>query len=282
MTVYFNDKYLPKSEVAVSADDRGFVFGDGAYEVARFYSGQLFEMEGHLVRINRSLSELRIVTDRVKELREISENLIAKNNLQNEDGIVYLQITRGAAKRAHSFPPENTPVTIFGSASAYPRNTEKLENGVKAVMIPDIRWSRCDIKSLNLLPNVLANQTAKENGCDESILVRDGMVTEGSHSNLHAVFGDTVMTYPRCNYILAGITRDTVINICREQGIRFVEEPVASDRFLQADEVFMSGTTVEVTPIVQIDDHTIGNGTPGPITRKVQSAFEKLITKTAE
>ncbi|MBU2510159.1 D-amino-acid transaminase [bacterium] len=277
MIVYYNDRYLSKDEVSISPDDRGFVFGDGVYEVIYYYPRQLFEMDSHLTRLTRSLTELRINYGDVSNLKSVAKNLIEKNNLQDNHATVYLQITRGVAKRAHAFPPKATPVTVYGSASPFHRDEQKLHNGIKIILLPDIRWSRCDIKSVCLLPNALGNQQAKEAQVGEAIFVRDGMITEGTHTNAFAVFGNTVYTYPKSNYILAGITRKVVFDICRQDRIEIIEEPVSQERFRFADEVFISGTTAEITPVIQVDNHTIGNGNPGPVTRSLQKAFEKII-----
>lgn len=279
MISYFNNRFLPKDEIKISPDDRGFLFGDGVYEVIRSYSGKLFHIDAHLRRLERSLSELRIIGVDVANLRDIAEKLLERNDLRAGDATVYIQITRGVAPRKHSFPDGETAHTIYLSASPLQPARQEMENGVKVILLPDIRWARCDIKSIALLPNVLANQQAKEKGAGEAVFVRDGAVTEGSHSNFCAVFDGELVTFPKSNYILSGITREVVLNLCRELNIPIREFPVFERDLPRADEIMLLGTTTEITPVVQVDDWRVGDGKPGPVTRKLQKAFRQLARK---
>lgn len=276
MTVFLNGRFLPKTEARISPDDRGFLFADGVYEVIRVYHGRLFEMEAHLERLERSLRELRIHGAEEVDFAGIAESLIERNNLGASDAIVYLQVTRGAAPRKHAFPSADVPPTVYGYASAYDIPFQQLEQGVKAILAPDIRWARCDIKTVSLLPNVLANQQAKEAGALEAVLVRDGAVTEGSHSNFAAVIEGVFVTTPLSNYILGGITRGVVLKLCRKLGIPVREFPILEHELARADEMMLLGTTTEVLPVVQLGENPVGEGQPGPVTRRLQQAFREL------
>jgi D-alanine transaminase len=277
MIVYFNGQFLPKEDVKVSPDDRAFLFADGAYEAILSYAGVMFRPEDHFRRMARSLGELRIEAPEPATLREISQALLERNALTEGDAMVYLQVTRGAAPRKHAFPPEGTPPTLYAFATPFQVPHQKLEQGIKVIMIPDIRWARCDIKSLALLPNVLANQRAKESGAGEAVFVRDGVVTEGSHTNFCAVFDGTLFTHPRTHLILPGITRAVVLELCRDLGVPYEEAPIFEHKLQDADELMVVGTTSEVMPVVQVDEWTVGDGEPGPITRQLQHAYRSLV-----
>jgi len=278
MLVYFNTQYIPKEDVKISPDDRGFLFADGVYEVIRAYKGYMFRIDLHLERLARGLQELRIEGLDMESLAEISETLIQRNKL-NEDATVYIQITRGAAPRKHTFPKTATPPTIYLSASSVHPPLEAWEEGAKAILTPDIRWTRCDIKSVSLLPNILASQEAVEAGAEEAIFVRNGAITEGSHTNVCAVFDGQLLTHPKNNYILPGVTREVVLPLCSELDIPIKETPIQETELPKADEVMLLGTTTEVMPIVQVNDWQVADGKPGPITRKLQQAFRQLTVR---
>ncbi len=277
MLAYLNGQFLPKEDIKLSPDDRGFLFADGVYEVVRSYRGRLFQLEGHLARLRRSLHEMQIEGIDVEELGAVAQELLQRNDLRTEDGTVYMQITRGVAPRKHAFPPKSTLPTVYLAASAFNVPTEKLANGVTTVLVPDIRWARCDIKSVALTPNVLANEQAHAQGAEEAIFVRDGVITEGSHSNFGAVFNGELVTHPKTNYILAGITREIVLELCETSGIPFREFPIFEKDLARAEEAMLFGTTTEVMPVVRIDDQLVGNGSPGPLTRRLQRLFSELI-----
>ena len=278
MIAYFNGQFLPKEEIKVSPDDRGFLFADGVYEVIRAYGGKPFRMEEHLKRLARSLKEIRIDFPGVAKLAAVGEKLIALNHLGGgEYATIYIQITRGAASRKHTFPDEPVPPTVYVAASPGISQRAKIEKGVKIILVPDIRWSRCDIKSVSLLPNVLANQQAKENGAEEAVFVRDGMITEGSHTNFFMVFEGQVWTHPLNAHILPGITRDVVQEFCRGFKIPFREEAVLEKNLPKAEEMFLSGTSMEVTPVVQVDDWRVREGFAGPVTARLREAYKKML-----
>jgi D-alanine transaminase len=281
MIAYFNGQFLPKEEIRISPDDRGFLFADGVYEVIRAYGGKPFKMAEHLQRLARSLREIRIDYPALPELAAIGEKLIAANQLAaGEYATLYIQITRGApASRKHPFPDEPVPPTVYVAASPGISQKAKIEKGVKIILTPDIRWTRCDIKSISLLPNVLANQQAKENDAEEAVFVRDGVITEGSHTNFFMIFGGRVLTHPLNGHILPGITRDIIIDLCRQLKIPFQEKLVLGKDLPKAEELFISGTSMEVTPVIQVDDWKVGGGVPGPLSRKLQAAYRKMLAE---
>jgi D-alanine transaminase len=190
---------------------------------------------------------------------------------------IYIQVTRGAAPRKHTFPEEKVQPTVYMSASPGFSQKEKIDKGVKIVLVPDIRWHRCDIKSISLLPNVMANQQAKERGAEEAVFVRDGVLTEGSHTNFFTIFDGKVVTHPLNNHILPGITRDIIIDLCRQLKIPFRDEFVLEKDLPKAAEMFISGTSMEVTPIIQVNEWVVGKGVPGPISRKLRAAYRKML-----
>ena len=274
MQVYLNGRYLDHGDAMIPVDDRGFLFADGIYEVIRVYNGTPFLAEPHLQRLHNGLAALRISTVGSEDIPAIMRRLIELNNVT--DGTIYLQITRGVAPRKHAFPSPDVPPTVYGFAKPFAKYPEEyFSRGVAAVTVPDTRWSRCDIKSIALLPNVLANQHAYANNAFEALFIRDGVLIEGSHSNLFAVIDGTLMTYPASNYILAGITRAFVIELARELKIPVAEAPILWDRMADIQEMFLSGTTTEVMPVTTVDGQKVGSGAPGPITRKLQEAFAK-------
>jgi D-alanine transaminase len=276
MTVYFNGAFKDKEDVSISPDDRGFVFGDGVYEVLQADQGQFLRKDAHFRRLRRSLREIRLDGVDLEALRGAVDQLLPRNDLQDRRAKVYLQITRGAAPRQHAFPPPSTEPTVYARAEALERPTQKWEQGVKIILRPDQRWARCDIKSLNYLPNVLANQAAMEADAYEAVMVREGLVTEGSHSSVLAVFDGTVVTHPLTNHILPSITRNAVLSLCDDLGIPVEETPVPRADLAEADELMLLGTTTGVMPVVQVEDWAVGDGTPGALTRRLQAAFQEF------
>lgn len=267
---------MAKDKVRVSPDDRGFLFADGVYEVIRSYGGRLFKASSHLERLRRSLGEVRIETAVMGDLERIAGELIERNDLGNGDAVVYIQITRGAAPRGHAFPDRPTPPTLYVTAYAFEPPLEKLAKGIKIILVPDTRWARCDIKSVALLPNVLAYQQAEENGADEAVFVRDGVVTEGSHTSVCALFDGRLRTHPSSNRILSSVTRGVVLDLCRAHGIPVEENAILEKDLFHADEIMILGTTPEVMPVVAVDDRVIGDGRPGPVTGQLQEKFREL------
>jgi len=276
-TVYLNGKYIPREEAVISPDDRGFLFGDSVYEVVRWYGGYFFDMEGHMNRLRRSLNETRILWNDVDSLPEIAGKLINENNLGDGCSIVYIQITRGAAPRNHAFPDPPVTPTVYLSVRRQSIDTLLWERGIAIAPVTDPRWNRCDIKSTALLANILPYQEAHDNGFAEVCFIRDGFVTEGAHSNIFFVRGDTVFTHPESNRILSGITRKNVISIAAETGMRLVEEAQSADMIPYMNEAFITNTSGEVVPVIRIGDQIIGNGTPGEITMKLHRLFRERV-----
>ena len=272
--VFLNGDYLPADEARISVNDRGFLFSDGIYEVTPAYRGRFFLMDRHRDRLLKGLCELRIDAD-VAGLEAVHRELLDRNGLGDADvSIVYLQITRGVAPRTHAFPPTPARPTVYAFAKAYHRpSRERWSAGFRAVTVPDRRWARVDIKTVSLLGNVLAQQAAVDAGVDDAILVRDGVALEGAHSNLFAVFGDTLVTHPLSNVVLPGITRGFVLELARELGIPVLERPLQAEELGRADEAFFTGTTTEVKPCVEIDGRPVGAGVPGDVTTRLSEAF---------
>ena len=274
-TAYFNGKFIPKNEINISPDDRGFLFADGIYEVVRWYEGFFYDMPSHINRLKRSLRELRINWDGAEQFPSVAKDLIIKNSLENQPAMVYLQVTRGVAKRTHHFPRPEVSPTIYSYAFGFTPDKESKESGIKVMLKEDIRWSRCDIKSIALLPNTLSFQEARENGMKECIFVRNGNITEGSHSNIFFVIDKTLFTHPESNYVLSGITRKNILRIAQEAGINVREEAVPENRIRFISEAFITNTSAEVIPVVDLGGNTVGEGTPGKLTRQISELFDK-------
>lgn len=277
MLVYLNGEFLPREEARISVEDRGFVFGDGIYEVTRAIRGRLFAEAEHWNRLMRGLRGIGIAADslRREEIREVSERLLRENGLVDGEASVYLQVTRGAAPRTHWFPAAETLPTVYLSAAPFTRPADLRERGVEAITFPDIRWARCDLKTVNLLPAVLVKQRAREAGAFDAVLIRDGMITEGGATNVFGVLDGELRTYPKSNYILPGITRDIVIELARELGIPVREEPIYAGDIERLEELFFTGTTTDVQPVVRLDGRPVGEGRVGPVGRALQEALER-------
>ncbi len=263
--VYLNGEFVPHSEARVSVEDRGFNFADGIYEVVRIVGGRGFRIEAHLDRFlggARALEiELALSRD---DIREAMLETARANGV--DEGTVYVQLTRGAAPRRHAFP-EGVRPTLVMLAQTFPGpSSSDREDGVSVITAPDLRWGYCEVKTIGLLPNVIAQQHAKCEGCYEALLIRDGRVTEASHSSAFCVRDGVIYTHPIDN-ILPGITRRFLIDAYRNEGVQVEERAVAVEDFRSADEVFLTGTTTEVMPVVGIDQAKVGTGKPGDITR---------------
>ena len=276
MLVFLNNRILSLDEANISPFDRGFLFADGVYESIRTYNKKLFGYKDHLERLKRSLKETRIDFNDFNSLENIIYDLIKKNKIDGET-LVYLQISRGTAiPRTHSFPKEKISPTLFISVKEFAENIEEQEKGVKVILQEDIRWLRCDIKSTSLLPVVLANQKAIDENAVEAILVRDGLITEGTHTNFFAVKNETVFTAPKSRLILEGITRKVVLEFCNKFKIDYREEFINKDDLKSFDEFFITSTTKEITPVTSLDYWSINQGKPGKITKSLQAVFKKI------
>ena len=279
MIVYFNERFMDKEKVGISPDDRGFLFADGLYEVIRSYKGSLFRAKEHLSRLSYGAVHLKFERTDFSELEEIAGELILRNGLESKDATIYFQVTRGAAKRSHAFPHPLPSPTIYAAASTFdPGPAEKKrEKGIHIITIADTRWARCDLKTTALTPNILANQAAVENGAEEAIFIRDGVMLEGTHSNFMAVFDNVLVTAPLSNYILGGITRKFIFELCARENIRVEERPIFEKDIQMATEMMIVGTTTEVTSIVRMDDAIFWDGRPGPFARALQEAYTSEI-----
>jgi len=270
---YFNGNYIPKNEVRISPDDRGFLFAEGIYEVVRWYQGFFYDMDSHMARMKRSLKEIKISWTEEDTFPVIARELVRMNNLRNSSALVYLEVTRGAASRTHAFPNPPVSPTVYAFAKEFvPENNGK-ESGVSVMLTDDIRWGRCDIKSVALLPNTLKYQEAIDNGFFEVAFVRNGLITECSHSNIFFVVNGILFTHPESVFILSGVTRKNIIKISRKTGIPVKEEAIDDKMLGLISEAFITNTSGEVTPVTKINETVIGEGTPGPLTRIIRERF---------
>jgi len=274
---YFNGNYIPKNEVGISPDDRGFLFAEGIYEVVRWYQGFFYDMDSHMARMRRSLREIKISWAEEDTFPVIARELVRMNNLRNSSALVYLEVTRGAANRTHAFPNPPVSPTVYAFAKELiPENNGK-ESGVSVMLTDDIRWGRCDIKSVALLPNTLKYQEAIDNGFFEVAFVRNGLITECSHSNIFFVVNGILFTHPESVLILSGVTRKNIIKIARKTGIPVKEEAIDDKMLGLISEAFITNTSGEVTSVTKINETVIGEGTPGPLTRIIRERFNDHI-----
>ncbi len=271
-TVYVNGDYLPESEGKISIFDRGFLFADGVYEVTAVVNGKLVDYDPHMERLERSLRELSMGWPCTKdELKAMHLELVKRNDLK--EGIIYMQVTRGAADRDFKFPKEAKPSLVAFTQEMSLVDNKNAVTGVKVVTIPDLRWARRDIKTVMLLAPVLGKQEAYEKGAHEGWMVEDGFVTEGTSSNAYSVKDGKVITRNLSNSILAGCTRRSLFRLAKDKGIEIEERPFTADEAYAADEAFLTSASQFVMPIVEIDGHRIGGGQPGPVTRKLRELF---------
>ena len=273
---YVNGTYVPHRDAAVSIDDRGYLFADAVYEVWSVFDGCLADLDGHLARLERSLRELQIALPMPRESLLVVLNEVVRRNRVRE-GMVYLQVSRGAAPRDHVFPGPDVKPAVVVTAKPVDREAaaRKAEAGIKAITLPDIRWGRCDIKTVGLLPNVLGKQQAKDEGAGEVIFFdRDGYVTEGGSTNVYIVGHDNVIrTRPLTANILPGVTRLNLLKIAEQEGLTVVEEAFSVEQLKAAREVFVTAATSLVLPVVAVDDVTIGNGAPGLVAGSLREAY---------
>jgi D-alanine transaminase len=271
---YVNGRYVPHGAAAIHIEDRGYQFADGVYEVIAVQGGKLVDEMPHLARLERSLAELRIAPPMSRRaLGLVMREVVRRNGVRN--GILYLQATRGVARRDHPFPVESDTALVMTSRRSRPPSRKAIEEGIAVITIPDIRWARCDIKSVSLLPNILGKQQARESGAYEAWQVdRDGMVTEGTSTNAWIVTpAGELVTRQTDNAILNGVTRLALIEIARHEGLTFVERPFSVAEAKAAREAFLTSTTSLVMPVVRIDDTVIGEGKPGAIGRRLFALY---------
>jgi D-alanine transaminase len=279
---YVNGRYSRADESAVHIEDRGYQFSDGVYEVVAVVGGTLVDAAPHMARLTRSLEEMRIAWPVSRRaLDHIIAEVVRRNGVV--DGMVYLQITRGVAPRDHAFPARARPALVVTAKRLAPQKPELAERGVPVITIPDIRWQRCDIKSVSLLPNILGKQQAKEAGAYEAWQVDgEGIVTEGTSTNAWIVDAKgAIVTHPADHFILGGITREVVLKVARASGIEVAERPFTLKDALAAREAFLTSTTAAVLPVVSIDGRKIGGGRPGPVTLSVRERYLAALARQA-
>jgi D-alanine transaminase len=277
-TVYVNGAFVPLSEASISVLDRGFIFGDGIYEVVPIYHGQPFRMTEHLNRLDRSLAKLEITPpmDRQAWL-DLVTGLVALDTTQ-DCAMVYIQVTRGVAKRDHAFPNPPVKPTVFAMLAPMTAPSQALrQQGLRAISLEDKRWLHCDIKSVSLLGNVLAKQAAVKAGVDEVVQFRDDYLTEGASCNIWVVKNNAVYAPPKDNLVLEGIRYGLFEELCQEQGIAFHLEPIHRTTVNNADELMLSSATREILPIVALDQKAVGTGKSGPIYQRLRQAYDQRI-----
>lgn len=271
--VYLNGEFLPLEEARVSVTDRGFIFGDGVYEVIPVYGGHLFRLEQHLQRLARSLAAIRLEDPlTAAQWRGCLQELVARNG--GGDQSLYIQLTRGAAPRDHAFPQDVAPTVYAACSPLKPMAAEVARQGVAAITVDDIRWQRCDIKAITLLANILLRQQAVEQGAVEAILVRNSHVTEGAASNLFLVKNGFVMTPPKGPYLLPGITRDLILELAAAQGIPYREADITPMALQAADEIWLTSSTREILPVTRLDERPVGDGRPGPLWQRMLALYQ--------
>jgi len=273
----WNGTEMPLDQVRVSVLDRAFLFGDAIYEVIRVHEGKPFLFDEHIERLKRNLDKLALRIDVDLLAQRLLETLSHSGCV---NGLVYIQVTRGEAPRSHHFPdPPATPnELIYVKDIANDPYAEARVHGAKVITLPDLRWKRCDIKSVNLLANCMAAEAAHQAGCDEAILVTDeGILLEGTHTSLFGVRQGRILTAPLAENVLPGITRGLVMRLAQQAGIEMIEETLRSDSLPELDELFLTGTTANILPVTIVDGISVGNGTIGPVTHRLIETFEAFI-----
>jgi D-alanine transaminase len=280
-TAYLNGSFLPLAEARISILDRGFQFADGVYEVIPVYGGRPFRLTEHLLRLERSLGEIRMTPpmERTAFAETVAE-LIRRTG--GQDCQVYIQVTRGEAPRNHPFPDAVHPTTVMTCTPVEPVPPEWTENGISAITVDDIRWGRCDIKSIALLPNVMMRQRASDEGAQEALWVHEGRVMEGAASNLFAVIDGEARTPPDGPRVLPGITRDVVLELAAAHGWPVATAPVSADELAEAEEVWITSSTKEVLPVTRLDGREVGDGRPGPLFADVLAGYRAHIQRFRE
>lgn len=274
MKVIWNNEIVERSEVKIDMEDRGYQFADGIYDVVRAYNGKFFTLDEHVDRLFSSAEKIELILPFTKEeLKQLLSKLIQVNEI--DTGIVYMQLTRGIGiPRNHSYPdPELVPPVFTATTTLVPRDQIKMDQGMSAIIVPDLRWLRCDIKSTSLLGNIMAKHEAHKKGGDEAILHRDGVVTECSSSNVWMIKNDVIYTHPDGNLVLPGITKLMLLKVARKAGIPVKEEAFTLENLKEADEVFASSTTMEAMPITFIDGNPVGQGKRGSGVERLQQLY---------
>ena len=271
--IYLNGEFMPIEKAVIPVLDRGFIFGDGVYEVIPVYSRQPFRLYGHLERLQASLDSIRLKNPHNdSEWRKRIARLIELN--ETDDQSLYLQITRGVAKRDHAFPATVTPTVFMMSNPLLPAAADQIENGVGAITAPDNRWLRCDVKSTALLPNVLLRQLAADAGCAETLLLRDGMLTEGSASNAFVVSEGALLAPPKSNLMLPGITYDVVLELAKANDVPLEVRNISESELRDAEEIWITSSSREILPVTALDGEAVGSGRPGPVFQRMSELYQ--------
>ena len=271
--IYLNGEFMPIEKAVIPVLDRGFIFGDGVYEVIPVYSRQPFRLGGHLKRLQASLDSIRLKNPHNdSEWRKRIERLIELN--ETGDQSLYLQVTRGVAKRDHAFPATVTPTVFMMSNPLLPAAADQIENGVGVITAPDNRWLRCDVKSTALLPNVLLRQLAADAGCAETLLLRDGMLTEGSASNAFVVSKGVMLAPPKSNLMLPGITYDVVLELAKANDVPFDVRNISESGLRSGEEIWITSSSREILPVTTLDGKAVGSGRPGPLFRRMHGLYQ--------
>jgi D-alanine transaminase len=275
---WINGEFLPLECAMVHVEDRGFQFADAVYEVVRTYNGKPFALPEHMARLFRSLAAIQLDPGLTREkLESIILEAIARGGFA--ESLLYLQITRGPAPRHRGFPATPKPTVVITVRALKPA-VHLRENGVSVITVPDIRWSRCDIKSVGLLANVLAYETAKKTGAYDAIFISDeNVVTEATAANIFIVRHGTLITPPKCESLLPGVTRDKILHAGQAAGVAGREEVIRKDDLYAADEVFLTSTTAEVVPVIAVDGRPIGGGKPGPVSARICQKFLEIFSR---
>ncbi len=279
-SVYLNGEFLPTSEAKVSVLDRGFLFGDGVYEVIPVYGGRLFRLSRHLQRLHDSLAAIRLsnpLSD--AQWQQILQELVERNGCGDQS--LYLQITRGVGKREHAFPATPSP-TLFAMSTPVSKAVPIKEDGICAITVEDIRWRLCQIKAITLLPNVLLHQQALDAGAGEAIMLRDGKLSEGSASNVFVVSNGVVATPPSSNLLLPGITRDLILELCQRHHVPCEVRTIDEGQLRNADEIWLTSSTRGIIPVIELDGSPLSAGRPGPLWELINSHYQAYITAFRE
>ncbi len=279
--VYLNGEFIALKDAHVSVLDRGFIFGDGVYEVVPAYGRRLFRLQHHLERLNSNLNAVKITNPlSFEDWQQLIAQLIIKNQYNNQS--VYLQITRGVAPRDHGFPDKENPTIFMMTSTLVKQSREIADNGIHAVSLPDNRWQNCHIKSISLLPNVLLRQQALDKGAEEAILIRDGIATEGAASNLFIVLDDCIITPPKGPLLLPGVTRDLIVELARGKKQCIKEQTITEAELNNAQEIWLTSSTKEILPVTMLNNKTVGSGKPGLLWNQMMTDYQQYIQDLEE
>ncbi|WP_456417195.1 D-amino acid aminotransferase [Thiolapillus sp.] len=271
--IYLNGEFIPQENACVSVMDRGFLFGDGVYEVIPAYAGQPFRLREHLRRLDASLKGIRMSPPLDEgQWRDILQRLLAQRG--DADQQIYLQITRGVyGKRLHAMPEDINPTVMAFATKLARRDPALVKQGMRVITLDDIRWDRCNIKAITLLANILSQQQAREEGAQEAILVRDGLANEGTASNLFIVKDNLIITPPKSRHLLPGITRDLVLELARDAGLPYAEASISVEELETAEEIWVTSSTKEVMPVTRLNGRPVDNGRPGPMWERMDALY---------